>query len=90
MTIKKIAKDSLVLSRIPDGLWAGSNIAEVLPATGDTKMSCGIHELFASESVPDQLARCFAEPVLSEAEGFGMTPGPSSTAWWQGGPPRHE
>ena len=49
--IKKISKESIVLSRIPDGIWSGSNIAEVFPATGDTEMSCGIHELFASETI---------------------------------------
>ena len=51
MSIKKISKESIVLSKIPDGIWSGSNIAEVLPARGDTRMSCGIHELFASETV---------------------------------------
>jgi len=51
MTIKKVSRESIALSKIPDGMWAGSNIAEVFPATGDTKMSCGIHELFASETV---------------------------------------
>ena len=51
MNIKKISKESIVLNQIPDGLWAGSNLVEVLPSTGDTKMSCGIHELFASETV---------------------------------------
>ena len=51
MSIKKISKESLVLSKIPDGIWSGSSIAEVLPATGDTKMSCGIHELSASETI---------------------------------------
>ena len=51
MSIKKISKESIVLGNISDGLWSGSNIAEVFPANGDTKMSCGIHELFASETV---------------------------------------
>ena len=54
MSIKKISKESIIMSRIPDGIWSGSNIAEVLPATGDTKMSCGIHELFASEIVVEK------------------------------------
>jgi ethanolamine utilization protein EutQ (cupin superfamily) len=51
MTLKKIAKESIVLNDIADGMWAGSKIAEILPTTGDTQMACGIHELFASETV---------------------------------------
>ena len=51
MSIKKISKESIVLSEIPDGTWSGSNIAEIFPAAGQTRMSCGIHELFASETV---------------------------------------
>ena len=51
MSIKKRAKESIVLSKIKDGIWSNSNLAEVFPATGDTRMSCGIHELFASETV---------------------------------------
>lgn len=54
MSIKKISKESIVLSKIPDGIWSGSNIAEILPATGDTKMSCGIHEILASETVVEK------------------------------------
>ena len=54
MSIKKIAKESIVLRKIPDGIWSGSNIAEILPATGDTKMSCGIHEILASETVVEK------------------------------------
>lgn len=53
MSVKKISKESVVLNKVSDGVWSGSNIAEVLPATGDTRMSCGIHELFASETVVD-------------------------------------
>jgi len=51
VSIKKISKESVVIRKIPDGIWSGSNLAEVFAATGDTKMSCGIHELFASETV---------------------------------------
>ena len=54
MIIKKIAKEALVLGKIPDGIWAGSKIAEVFPASGDTRMSCGIHELFASVTVVEK------------------------------------
>lgn len=54
MSMMKIAKEAIVLSKAPAGTWAGSNIAEVFPATGDTRMSCGIHEIFASETVVDK------------------------------------
>lgn len=54
MRIKKIAKESVVLQNLADGLWAGSNIAEVLPASGGTVMSCGIHELFTSQTVVEK------------------------------------
>ena len=66
MSIKKISKESIVLGKIPDGIWSGSNIAEVFPATGDTKMSCGIHELFASEIVVE---RAPVDDVLYILEG---------------------
>ena len=51
MSIKKISKESVIPGRILDGIWSGSNLAEVFPAAGDTRMSCGVHELFASETV---------------------------------------
>jgi ethanolamine utilization protein EutQ (cupin superfamily) len=54
MTIKKVSKKSIVPGKIPDGIWTGSNIAEVFPAAGDTRMSCGIHELFTSEIVVEK------------------------------------
>jgi len=54
MSIKKISKQSIVLNKIPDGTWANTNIAEIFPAVGDTKMSCGVHELFASEIIVEK------------------------------------
>ena len=66
MSIKKISKKSIVLSKIPDGIWSGSNIAEIFSATGDTRMSCGIHELFASETVVE---RAPVDDVLYILEG---------------------
>jgi len=50
----KISKESIKLKPIQKGLWSGSKIAEVLPANGNTKMSCGIHELFTSETVVEK------------------------------------
>jgi len=52
--LAKIAGESIVLSQVADGAWAGSNLAEIFPATGDTRMACGIHELFASETVVEK------------------------------------
>ncbi|RLD10459.1 MAG: hypothetical protein DRI44_06025 [Chlamydiae bacterium] len=54
MSIKKISKKSIVLNKVPDGTWANTNIAEIFPAAGDTKMSCGVHELFASEIIVEK------------------------------------
>ena len=54
MSIKKISKESIVLNKITDGIWSDSNIAEIFSAAGDTKMSCGIHELFISETVVEK------------------------------------
>lgn len=51
MSLKKIPGESIVLRKIPEGTWSGTNIAEIFPAAGDTRMSCGIHEIFASETV---------------------------------------
>ena len=49
----KISGETIELHPIPEGRWAGSKIAEVFPADGDTKMSCGLHEIFASETVAE-------------------------------------
>ena len=54
MSIKKVAGKTIAWQSIKDGLWAKSNIAEIFPTTGQTRMSCGIHELFASEIVVEK------------------------------------
>ena len=54
MSIRKIAKDDIVLERVKAKPWAGSNIAEIFSSGGGTRMSCGIHELFASETVVEK------------------------------------
>ncbi|MDP7288194.1 MAG: cupin domain-containing protein [Phycisphaerae bacterium] len=54
MSIKKISGESVVPARVPDGIWSGSNLAEVFPTSGDTNMSCGVHELFASVTVVEK------------------------------------
>ena len=54
MTIKKVAKEEIVFNKIPDGIWGGTIISEIFPAEGDTKMSCGVHELPASEIIVEK------------------------------------
>ena len=54
MTIKKVAKEEIVFNKIPDGIWGDTLISEIFPATGDTKMSCGVHELPASEIIVEK------------------------------------
>jgi len=51
MGLLKKAKEEVVLQPVEDGLWAGSNIVEVFDTSGRTRMSCGIHELFASDTL---------------------------------------
>ena len=54
MSIRKVSGESVVLPTVQDGPWAGSKIAEIFPVSGNTRMSCGIHELFASETVVEK------------------------------------
>ncbi len=54
MTIKRIPAESVVLNAVPDGPWRGSNLAEVFAADGDTRMSCGVHEILTSGTVVDE------------------------------------
>ena len=53
-SVLKVSKESIALNKVPDGVWAGSSIGEVFPVAGDTRMSCGIHELSASETVVEK------------------------------------
>ena len=54
MSIKKVSKESVAPTNVPDGIWSGSNLAEIFPTSGDTNMSCGVHELFASVIVVEK------------------------------------
>jgi ethanolamine utilization protein EutQ (cupin superfamily) len=54
VSIKKVSKKSVAPCNVPAGIWAGSNLAEIFPASGDTNMSCGVHELFASVIVVEK------------------------------------
>ena len=51
MSIRKVAKNEVVLEEVQDQAWAGSKLAEVFPSTGNTIMSCGVHEILESETV---------------------------------------
>lgn len=54
MAMLKIAAQDVTLKPVTDvPRWVGSNLAEVVEGGGDTRMSCGIHEIFASETVED-------------------------------------
>ena len=54
MSIRKRAGKQVVLEPVRDGAWAGTNLAEVFDTSGSTRMSCGVHEIFASETVVEE------------------------------------
>ncbi len=50
--IKKVASKEITLKPVTDvPRWVGSNLAEVFDTSGETRMACGIHEIFTSETV---------------------------------------
>ena len=50
--IKKVAAENVKLKPVTDvERWVGSNIAEIFDTSGETRMACGIHEIFKSETV---------------------------------------
>ncbi len=51
MGILKKTKEDIAFEAITEGSFAGSRICEVFDTSGKTKMSCGIHEVFASETI---------------------------------------
>ena len=56
MCMRKKVKKDIVLQPLRDGVFAGSNIAEIFDTSGRTRMSCGIHEIFASEVIVEESA----------------------------------
>ena len=54
MSIRKVAKNEVVLEEVQDQPWVGSKVAEVFPSTGNTRMSCGVHEILESETVIEE------------------------------------
>ncbi len=53
MSILKKAAEDVVFQTIAEGPFAGTQICEVFDTKADTRMSCGIHELSASETLVD-------------------------------------
>jgi ethanolamine utilization protein EutQ (cupin superfamily) len=51
MSLRKVSKNDVVLTEVQDLPWKGAKVAEVFPSSGTTRMSCGIHEIFASETI---------------------------------------
>jgi ethanolamine utilization protein EutQ (cupin superfamily) len=50
--IKKVASENINLKPVKDvPRWAGSNLAEIFDTSGETRMACGIHEIFKSETI---------------------------------------
>lgn len=66
MGVLKVAKEDAVLQPLDAGEFAGTMIAEVFDTSGATRMSCGIHEIFTSETVVE---RAPVDDVLYILEG---------------------
>jgi ethanolamine utilization protein EutQ (cupin superfamily) len=48
----RVAAKDITLKPITDvPHWAGSRLAEVFDTSGKTRMACGIHEIFTSETI---------------------------------------
>jgi len=54
MSILKKAKEEVEFRPIREGPFAGSSICEVFDTSGNTRMSCGVHEVFASETIVEE------------------------------------
>lgn len=54
MGVLKVPGETIIPKPLTEGLWKGSNIVEVFDTGGKTRMSCGIHELFASVTVVEK------------------------------------
>jgi ethanolamine utilization protein EutQ (cupin superfamily) len=50
--IQKVAAKDIKLQPVIDvPRWKGSNISEIFDTSGKTRMACGIHEIFKSETI---------------------------------------
>ena len=54
MGILKRSKEEIVFEPIAHGPFSGSIIAEVFDTSGETTMSCGIHEIPASVTIVEK------------------------------------
>ena len=66
MGIQKRSKEEIIFEPIVHGPFSGSTIAEVFDASGNTRMSCGIHEIPASVTI---VAKAPVDDVLYILEG---------------------
>jgi ethanolamine utilization protein EutQ (cupin superfamily) len=66
MGLLKRSREDIVFLPIGQGPFAGSRIAEVFDTSGDTVMSCGIHEIPASVT---QVEKAPVDDVLYILEG---------------------
>jgi ethanolamine utilization protein EutQ (cupin superfamily) len=78
MCMRKKVKKDIVLQPLRDGVFAGSNIAEIFDTSGRTRMSCGIHEIFASEVIVekapvDDVLYILEGEIVIEADGATET-----------------
>ena len=78
MSVLKKAKADVVLQPLREGVFAGSRIAEVFDTSGKTEMSCGIHEVFASEVVVEKapvsdVLYILEGEITIEADGVAQT-----------------
>ena len=78
MGILKKSKEEIVFEPIAHGPFSGSIIAEVFDASGETTMSCGIHEIPASvtivEKAPVDDVLCILEGEMEiESDGVSKT-----------------
>jgi ethanolamine utilization protein EutQ (cupin superfamily) len=47
----KVSAETIKLQPVKEvPRWVGSNLAEIFDTTGKTRMACGIHEIFTSET----------------------------------------
>lgn len=66
MSLKKVSASEVVLAEVQDEPWIGSKVAEVFPSAGSTRMSCGVHEVFESETT---IEKAPVDDVLYVLEG---------------------
>jgi len=74
----KRAKEAITFTTIPSGEFAGSQIAEIFDTSGDTRMSCGIHEVSNADVIVevapvDDVLYILEGEIEIEADGVRQT-----------------